>query len=613
MKTKNKNLFLHLLWKNKWIYFGALFSTLITVLIGFITPLLLAETADVLLGGSPSSLPQFIQNAIFSLTSVEYLQQHLWIVGVTLIVLNIVNGLFSYGKGRLSAFASENIAKGMREKLYYHIQHLPYAYHVNSQTGDLIQRCTSDVETLRRFMAIQLVEVTNTISMIIIALALLFQRNMQITLFSLILIPPLFAFAFLFYKIVIRQFRQSDESEGAMSTVLQENLSGMRVVRAFGMQQAEVEKFETVNKDLRNKNFRLLESLAIYWSVGDILSIAQSGITLIACIIFAIQGKITVGTLLVFTSYIGMLLFPIRQLGRTLSDAGKAKVALERLNEILHTPVEPEEPEALFPPLYEDIVFENVSFWYEKETKVLDNLSFTIPKGKTIALLGGTGSGKSTLVALLQRLYAPKAGRILIGGVDIQNIDRTYLRSHIGLILQEPFLYSKTIKENIGIALENPEEEHITQAALTAHAHQFILDSTNGYDTIVGERGVTLSGGQKQRIAISRTLLKDNAVLIFDDSLSAVDTQTDMAIRKALSSTTKKMTTIIISHRLTTLNAADEIFVLEKGKITAQGNHEALLTLSPLYREIFNIQTSLEEEMSDESPVEPKNFLGGDQ
>ena len=612
MNNQKQNLFTHLLLKNKWIYALALISTLFTVLIGFITPLILAETADVLLGSAPSSLPMFIQKAITSVTSVPYLRQNLWVVGVVLIILNVLNGLFSYAKGRLSAVASEDIAKNMRNQLYEHIQHLPFSYHVNSQTGDMIQRCTSDVETLRRFLAIQLVEVTNTIGMIIIALLLLFQRNVEITVYSLILIPPLFAFAFLFYKRVIRQFRKSDESEGVMSTVLQENLSGMRVVRAFGMQQKEVEKFDTASLDLRKKNFGLLESLALYWSIGDILSLAQSAVTLIICIVFAIQGKITIGTLFVFTSYIGMLLFPIRQLGRILSDAGKAKVSLERLNEILHSPREPEEPQALFSPIDQDIVFENVSFWYKEGNKVLDNLSFTIPAGKTVALLGPTGSGKSTMVALLQRLYAPKEGRITIGGVDIQQIDRTHLRNRVGLILQEPFLYSKTIKQNIGIAFKDPAEQAITDAATIASAHEFILESANGYDTIVGERGVTLSGGQKQRIAIARTLLKQSDVLIFDDSLSAVDTQTDMAIRQALSDKTDQLTTIIISHRLTTLSAADTIFVLEKGRVSAQGTHEQLLETSDLYKRIYGIQTSLEEEMTLSQEKAAATTVGGD-
>lgn len=612
MKVRNKSIFTQLLYKNKWSYFGALASTLITVIIGFITPLVLAETADVLLGNAPSSLPLFIQKAIASVTSVEYLRQNLWIVGAVLVLLNVINGVFSYGKGRLSAVASEDIAKGMRNQLYEHIQHLPYAYHVNSQTGDLIQRCTSDVDTLRRFLAIQLVEVINTIAMVVIALLLLFGRNVEITFYSLILIPPLFAFAFLFYKRVISQFRKSDESEAVMSTVLQENLSGMRVVRAFGMQQKEVEKFDTASLDLRKKNVKLLESLAVYWSVGDIFSLAQSAVTLIICISFAIQGKITIGTLFVFTSYIGMLLFPIRQLGRILSDAGKAKVSLERLNEILNTPREPEEPNSLMPPIDQDIVFENVSFWYEDGKKILNDLSFTIPAGKTVALLGPTGSGKSTLVSLLQRLYAPKEGRITIGGVDIQNIDRTYLRSRVGLILQEPFLYSKTIKQNIGVAFKEPSEQSIFEAASIASAHTFITESTNGYDTIVGERGVTLSGGQKQRIAIARTLLKENDVLIFDDSLSAVDTQTDMAIRHGLNTKTNHLTTIIISHRLTTLSAADIIFVLEKGHVSAQGNHEQLLERSDLYKRIYGIQTSLEEEMTVSQQKAGESLIGGD-
>ncbi|NLB90440.1 MAG: ABC transporter ATP-binding protein, partial [Clostridiales bacterium] len=437
------------------------------------------------------------------------------------------------------------------------------------------------------------------------------QRSVEITLYSIIVTPFLFFFSFLFYKKIIKQFRESDESEAVMSTVLQESLSGVRVVRAFGRQQQEVEKFDAASSDLKKKNFRLLNSLAIFWGLGDLLSIMQLVVTLIVCVIFVVQGRITLGTLLLFNRYIGMLLFPIRQLGRILSDAGKAKVSIERLNEILHTPVEPEEAHALFPSLKGDIVFENVCFWYEKDKPILNNLSFTIPAGQTVAFLGPTGSGKSTLVALLQRLYEPKKGRILIGGVDIKNIDRYHLRAHVGLVLQEPFLYSKTIGENVGITLSSPQEDSIHEAAAIAHAHDFITESVSGYDTLVGERGVTLSGGQKQRVAIARTLLKDNDILIFDDSLSAVDTQTDIDIRQALKTQTHEVTTIIISHRLTTLSAADTIFVLEEGHITAQGDHETLLGISLLYNRIYGIQTSLEEEMNLEIPTSHQP-TGGD-
>ena len=589
---------LSLMRQNMGAFIGAMLSTIAIVLIGFATPLLMAETIDCVLGTQPSSLPEFILAPIRALGGREFLQRSLWAVGLALVGLNLINGVFTYLKGRLTAVASENIAMTLRENLYEHLQRLPFAYHVKAETGDLIQRCTSDVETIRRFLSVQVMEVVNTVLMVTIALIILLGRSVPITLLSMVLVPALFYFAMWFFEKVHKHFKIADESEGRMSAVLQENLSGVRVVRAFGQQEREVEKFEEVNADYRKRVKHLNDLLAIYWSGGDAMSMLQSLITLLVCIVYAIRGDITVGTLIVFTSYVGMLLWPIRQLGRTLSDAGKSMVAMERIQQILHEPAEPEEPDALRPPLDGDIVFDHVSFAYpDDHVPVLEDVSFTIPAGKTAAVLGGTGSGKSTMMYLLQRLYEPTGGKITIGGVDILKIDRAYLRSHVGLILQEPFLYSKTIRENVGIALREPGMERIEHAAGVASASGFIAKSDKGYDTLVGERGVTLSGGQKQRIAIARTLLKDNNILIFDDSLSAVDTETDAQIRAALSREKKGMTTLIISHRITTLSQADMILVLENGRITQQGTHAELCRQPGLYQRINSIQSALEEEL----------------
>ena len=421
-----------------------------------------------------------------------------------------------------------------------------------------------------------------------------------IVLISMIMIPGLFLFAWLFFRWVIKNFRLSDEAEGKMSAVLQENLTGVRVVRAFGQQEYEVEKFDQASSDFRKKTFKLCNLLAVYWATSDLMSMLQSMMTLLACVYFAIQGEITVGALIIFTSYIWKLLFPIRQLGRILSDAGKSKVALDRIQEILGVPEEPAEPEAIKPSLKGDIVFDHVTFGYDSGKDVLRDMSFTIPAGKTVAILGATGSGKSTVAHLIQRLFDVKDGEIRIGGTPINQIDRYYLRSRVGLVLQEPFLYSKTLKENVGIALRDASDADIDRAVTDAAAKEFILNSDKGFDTLVGERGVTLSGGQKQRIAIARTLMKDNDILIFDDSLSAVDTETDAQIRAALKKRSKDTTTIIISHRVVTLSQADLILVMEDGKITEQGTHNELIRSGGLYSRIFNIQSALEEEFKEE-------------
>ena len=592
-----------------WTHFlWALIATIMMVIIGFLTPLLLSEIVDSILGSEPFTMPDFLMNPINDLGGRDFLRQNLWIPALALILMNVVNGVFTFIKGRSSAIASENIARKLRNDLYRHLQHLPFAYHVKAQAGELIQRCTSDVDTIRRFLAVQVMEVVNTVLMVVIAMSILLPRSVPITLYSLILVPPLFCFATWFFKMVHKSFEVADEADGVLNAVLQENLSGVRVVRAFGQQEREVEKFDRVNNDLRKKNLRLNELLAIYWGGGDAISMTQTLLTLVVCIIYACNGWITVGTLIVFTSTLGMLLFPIRQLGRTLSDAGKAMVSMKRVQAILHEEAEPDEPNALKPDLHGDIVFDHVSFAYpDDNVPVLRDVSFTIPAGKTAAVLGGTGSGKSTMMYLLQRLYTPTSGKITIGGVDIQQIDRKYLRAHVGLILQESFLYSKSIRENVGITAPEQEAERIEHAADIASASAFIAKADKGWETVVGERGVTLSGGQKQRIAIARTLLKDNNILIFDDSLSAVDTETDAQIRAALRHEQKDVTTLIISHRVTTLSQADLILVLENGQITQQGTHAELCSQPGLYQRINSIQNALEEELTQAKAAEEVN------
>lgn len=592
-----------------WTHFlWALIATIMMVIIGFLTPLLLSEIVDSILGSEPFTMPDFLMNPINALGGRDFLRQNLWIPALALILMNVVNGVFTFIKGRSSAIASENIARKLRNDLYRHLQHLPFAYHVKAQAGELIQRCTSDVDTIRRFLAVQVMEVVNTVLMVVIAMSILLPRSVPITLYSLILVPPLFCFATWFFKMVHKSFEVADEADGVLNAVLQENLSGVRVVRAFGQQEREVEKFDRVNNDLRKKNLRLNELLAIYWGGGDAISMTQTLLTLVVCIIYACNGWITVGTLIVFTSTLGMLLFPIRQLGRTLSDAGKAMVSMKRVQAILHEEAEPDEPNALKPDLHGDIVFDHVSFAYpDDNVPVLRDVSFTIPAGKTAAVLGGTGSGKSTMMYLLQRLYTPTGGKITIGGVDIQQIDRKYLRAHVGLILQESFLYSKSIRENVGITAPEQEAERIEHAADIASASGFIAKADKGWETVVGERGVTLSGGQKQRIAIARTLLKDNNILIFDDSLSAVDTETDAQIRAALRHEQKDVTTLIISHRVTTLSQADLILVLENGQITQQGTHAELCSQPGLYQRINSIQNALEEELTQAKAAEGVN------
>ncbi len=583
---------------NVWRYIASILAVVVAVAVSFVTPLILAETIDAVIAQSrPLAIPGILGQWIRQLGGREFLARNLWVMGAAMLLVSAVGGIFQFLRGRWMAQASESIAKNMRDRLYSHLQTLSYDYHVKTATGDLIQRCTSDVETIRKFLSTQLVEMFRSVMMIVVALVIMLRMNRLMTMMSMLLIPVLFFFAIVFFHLVRRWFTESDEAEGKMSAVLQENLTGVRVVRAFGREQYEVEKFCQANDDLWKKNRRLSDLLAVYWSASDMMSMLQTGITLICGVLFAARGELTVGDMTVFVSYISMLLWPVRQLGRILSDMGKSLVSFDRIGEILAEPSETDSPDAIEAPIDRDIEFRNVGFEYEEKNPVLRDVSFTVKAGQTVAILGATGSGKSTLMHLLQRLYEVKRGDILIGGVSISKIRKKYLRSRVGLVLQEPFLYSRTVRENVRIACPDADDEMIFEATRTASAHEFIQSFEQGYDTPVGERGVTLSGGQKQRTAIARTLLKDNDILIFDDSLSAVDTETDAAIRMALKHKRKGLTTFIISHRLTTLAEADFVIVLENGRVAQQGTHEELIHQEGLYSRIYQIQTSLEEEL----------------
>ena len=581
-------------------YMGAILAVVVSVVVGFVTPLLLAETIDAVIGDTRElRLPGFIGEWVDAMGGREYLVHNMWLIAVALIGLNVINGACQYLRGRWTAQASESIAKTIRDRLYRHLQTLNYDYHVKAETGDLIQRCTSDVETIRRFLSGQLVAVFRSVLMVGVALVIMLRMNRALTGMSMILVPLLFLFASLFFRFVMKFFKDADEAEGKMSAVLQENLTGVRVVRAFGRQKYEVEKFTGVNDHLRKQQRKVSDLLAVYWSASDLISMLQQCITLITGVFMAARGEITVGDLTVFVSYISMLLWPIRELGRILADMGKSFVSLDRIDQILCQPPEKDEPGAIDAPIDRDIEFRHVGFEYESKNPVLRDVSFTVKRGQTVAILGATGSGKSTLMLL--RLYDVKRGEILIGGVNIRNIRKAHLRAHIGLVLQEPFLYSRSVKDNVGIARRAVQEEEIFEATRTASAHDFILEFEKGYDTLVGERGVTLSGGQKQRIAIARTLLKENDILIFDDSLSAVDTETDAAIREALKERKQGVTTFIVSHRLTTLAEADFIVVLDKGKVAQMGPHSQLIHEEGLYRRIYQIQSALEQELNREA------------
>src|SRR6056297_1063810 len=583
---------------NKIKYLLSIIATGLAVLLALTVPLILQVVIDYILVGKEVEGNIFVEKVFGFLGGTSYLIDNLWLTGVLVILIPAVQGIFLYYKGKLSAEASEDVAKNLRERLYDHIQHLTYAYHKNADTGDLIQRSTSDVETIRRFLSVQMVEVGRAIFMVGISLYVMLNLNVKLTMIAMVTTPFIFGFSFLYFRIIQKSFKISDESEAELSTVIQENLNGVRVVKAFGREKFEIEKFREKNLEYKTKTYRVIMNLAYYWSISDLMTISQIALVVVASIYYTNQGIISLGTAVVFINYIFRIIWPIKQLGRILADLGKALVSSERIQEILDEEKEVEKPGEIKPQIKGYIKFKNVSFEYpdDKTHKVLKNVSFKVEKGETVAIVGKTGSGKSSLVHLLPRLYDVKKGEIIIDGHNINKIEKKWLRKNVGIVLQEPFLYSTTIQKNISFQNENnPKDIH--EAARIASVHNVVKEFDQGYDTLIGEKGVTLSGGQKQRIAIARTIINNYPILIFDDSLSAVDTETDIAIRKALRERKKDVTTFIISHRISSIYDADKIIVLEKGKIKEMGKHDELIKKEGIYKLIYDIQNVKEFEI----------------
>ena len=544
-----------------------------------------------------SLTPQIFRFTIDSVLEGDkypYLAEHLWVIAGVLVGVAMLSGAAMFFSRFFTARAGENFAENMRNALYAHVQRLPSAWHDKNQTGDIIQRCTSDVEVIRNFVVTQLLEVFRTVFLIGVSFAMMWSMNRKLSGIVLLFVPVIVVYSAVFYRLIARRFTDADEAEGELSTVVQENATGVRVVRAFGREQYEMERFRKKNDAFAKLWIRLGTLSGLYWGIGDLITGLQVITVIVVGALEAVNGYISVGEFIAFASYNTALVWPVRGLGRILSDMSKAGVSFERVDYIIKAEEEAydrkeEEPLSDF-----DISFSNVSFAYEEGQKVLSDVSFHIPQGKIFGILGGTGSGKSTVTQLLARFYELKEGEgsISLGGQDIREIPLEILRRNVAMVLQEPFLYSRTIRENIVASNPDATFEEIRNAAKIACVDDAIMSFPDGYDTLVGERGVTLSGGQRQRVAIARMLLQKAPVLIFDDSLSAVDAETDSLIRKALSVHMKGSTVILISHRITTLMAADEIMVLKQGRAEEMGTHSELIAQNGIYRKIYEIQMS---------------------
>ena len=590
-----------LLWQflkgTKRYFLVTVLAAAVTALADMLQPQIIRAAVDCALGGQQGDFPAFVMDAVNAMGGFAYLGQHLWIMAAAILVIAVVQVASQYAFRVYNTKAAETMIKTMRDKLFSHIQRLPFSWHMNNRTGDIIQRCTSDIETTKKFLSDQLTSVFRILLLLTLSITFMAPMHGVLTLIALIPMPMIVAYSLHFHKKIWEGFMACDENEGKLSAIAQENLTGVRVVRAFGQERAEMDKFSKQNHLLTDLWIKMAKIMSRFWSVSDIFSGIQVMLVVIFGAYFCIHGSLTEGEYIAFISYNSMLVWPIRQLGRMISEMSKASVSIDRIFYIINSPVETDEPDAVDAPMDGDICFEHVRFAYENAPELLHDINFTVKAGTTLGILGGTGSGKSTLMLLLDKLYplAEDCGRITIGGQDIRKIRTQHLRRNIGMVLQEPFLFSRTIAENIGITSPELDMEAIRAAAAAAALDGTITSFAQGYETMVGERGVTLSGGQKQRAAIARMLTQETPIMIFDDSLSAVDTQTDAMIRQAISQKFGKASVILISHRITTLSAADKIIVLDHGRIVEEGTHDMLKVGSGLYQKIYEAQSGAKE------------------
>ncbi len=543
------------------------------------------------------NLPDFILN-IFNSGETIYLK--IVYASIGLAVFQILRGIIKVISSTVRQLLGETLTKKIRMDLYLHIQNLPYGYHTSHEKGEIIQRCTNDIDVVRNSVCNQLPELLSIFATLISCVYQMTAINKDLTLVSLVIIPVAFASSFIFCRYVAKKFEIIEEAEEDLTSIIENNIDNVRVVKACNNEQFEIDRFTEKNRDYAKKNFHLNLVSAYYWGFSDMTTLLQYFLTCVVAINLVRSGEasIGIGSFSAMMSLVGTYIWPVRSLGRIIGDTGKSSVSAGRIKEVLLEKDEFINDTGFKTPLIKgNIEFVNVSFKFnDTEQHLLDNVSFTINQGETIALMGKTGSGKSTIAKLLTRLLEIHSGEILIDGVKISDIEKHHLRKNVGLVLQEPFLYAKTVYENISITEKGISKEKVREIARLSAVDNDINGFEQGYDTLVGEKGVTLSGGQKQRVAIARMLVNNKPIIIFDDSLSALDTETDLMIREALKKNHQDTTMIVITHRISTARSADKIIVLENGTVGQIGRHDELVEQEGLYKNLWDIQGEIEEE-----------------
>ena len=578
-------------------YGGAILAMALTGLFLFAAPMIGKFAIDVVASSDVSQGMPLLREGVAN-SRGNGISAYLWLSAALTLLVTAIAGGFLYLRGRWAARASEAITQALRGALYRRLHHVEASFYDSADTGDLVQRCSSDVETIRVFLAVHVVEIGRAITLLVTVLPFLFWMDARLAWLSIVSFPILAIGAYVFFARVKTLFEAADIAEGKLTATLQENLTGIRVVRAFARQEFETKKFAQRNAEFRDRSQRLMVLQSYYWGVTDFFAMGQLGLVLLSGAQFMIEGTLTVGALFAFMTYIGMVIWPIRHLGRVLADTGKAVISLGRVNHIL---AEPAEPPGLVPPEGRsrgEIELSGLNFHYATHTPVLQDLNLRVRSGETLALVGPPGCGKTSIIRVLLRLYDYESGTAKLDGYELRSLDRHWLRQQIGVVFQDPFLYSRSIGANVSVGRPEASMAELYQACTDAAIHESILSFANGYEQMIGERGVTLSGGQRQRLALARTLLKDPPVLVLDDSLSAVDTGTEQMILDALKARKGRQTTLIIAHRLSSVRHADRIAVLESGRLVQLGSHEQLASQPGLYRRLCEIQGRLDDTIS---------------
>lgn len=582
-----KNVFKHL--KNyKLIMILSLFFIFAASVLSSFFPLIIGTTVHSIIG-SEKDTNAFMGTISKILGGRDFLRQNIWIMALIYILMKILWSLSVFLRRYLAGIAGQKSAENMRNKVYDRIQNLSYDKISKTETGDLLQRCTNDISAFQSMVSETLISMLGNILFVIVSVVNMFLLDIRMAFISLILVPFILIHSFIFFKKIYPVFSEIEEGEAVIISKVEQNLSAYKTIRSLFGQKREIREFEELNRKYCELTLSMERKFNIFWNISDSLCLLQIAVVLVAGIVLYNKNLLEASVFMTFITMAGGFVFPLRDFSRTAVRFSRASFSTKRVDEILSMEVENLHENNIKRNIEGSIEFKNVSFSYE-DKKVLDNISFKMNKGESLGILGLTGSGKTTLVNLIPRLYDYDEGHIYIDGVELKEIDKHIIRDRTAVVMQEPFLFNRSVRENV--SFKNPliSFDKIEAACRIADIERDILSFEKGYDTIVGEKGVSVSGGQRQRMAIARALLDEAAIIIFDDSLSAVDTQTDINIRKAIGTMNKKASKIIISHRISSLMDCDRIIVISGGRIIEDGSHKELLHNNKMYRRIYDIQ-----------------------